>query len=196
MGKGITDATDDNQRDTDGQQATDRITSRDDRSASTIDKRSQDDSAGVDAFAAAGNEPADANFERKRKPRAAGTARVKQARPKTLDLNKEARAGFVKKVVGIHALVDTYFGTQGLFAIEEKEGEQLVEACTDVMNQYDISINPKVAAWINLGAVLTAVYAPKYMIFKAIMAEHKQRANAPSVSPHQTQESAAGLVLG
>lgn len=51
----------------------------------------------------------------------------------------------------------------------------------DVLDQYDMTVSPKVAAWCNLGAVAAMIYYPKYELLRQLKAQQAKQAmqNSP-----------------
>lgn len=66
--------------------------------------------------------------------------------------------------------------------IDEKEAHSLAAAANNVLEQYDFRPDPKTAAWLNLGFVAGAIYAPRLWIIgnkpKAAPAERAPAAPA------------------
>ena len=108
-------------------------------------------------------------------PTSTGTATSRAKSKKTLVID---RAKFAKQVVGAHAFAAHLFTSQ-LLLIDDREGELLANSLVDVMEQYDLSINPKISAWVGLLAASAMVYGPRViMLNKMKQAEAQQRAAA------------------
>jgi len=67
------------------------------------------------------------------------------------------------QIEGVHALIATYFNNPSL-ALTAQESEQLANALNDVAKEYEIVIDPKVAAWSKLFIVSATIYAPRAFI--------------------------------
>lgn len=92
-----------------------------------------------------------------------------------LDLNAEARSALARQVAGIHKLVGIAVGQPQLVAISDDQAETLTNAALDVMQHYDMSVSPVVAAWANLAAVCATIYAPKFLMFNAMRKQARQQ---------------------
>lgn len=77
-------------------------------------------------------------------------------------------------MVGIHAMLAGMTKVEEL-QIDATEGKKLGDAVNTVLQQYNHVINPKMAAWVNLGMVSAAVYGPRYMAVKLRHETEKQK---------------------
>lgn len=56
------------------------------------------------------------------------------------------------------------------------ESKRLADAINEVNKHYDISVDPKVMAWVALGTTMTSIYAPRIGAYKIKqMAESKKK---------------------
>jgi len=167
---------------------------RDDRATSTIDRGSQE--AAISAPSPGNNAAAEPPITRTRKQRTAEAGK-RTTKEKKLDLNPDARAQIVKNVVAIHAIADNWLapkiGVRGCLTIDERESKSLVDATAAVLDQYDVSVSPKTAAWLNLGAVMAAVYGMRIALVKAAIAEAKQsqQINQPVIKTPEAAQTGA-----
>lgn len=67
-----------------------------------------------------------------------------------------------------------------LFEIETEEAKELADAVIEVGAQYNVVINPKVAAWLNLFGVASAVYGPRIALI--VMMKQQSGKAAPAQS--------------
>lgn len=121
----------------------------------------------------------------RKRPEGAAGRRTAKTSP-SVALNKDARKLLARKVVGIHALADVFTGMNrfdgGVFAITDEQGEQLTGAAMDVMEQYDLVLSPKMAAWGNLISVAALIYYPKFKLMGAVRRAMSEQAR-PAVNP-------------
>jgi hypothetical protein len=103
----------------------------------------------------------------KRKPRAKrsdagqprGPKRRSKAQKEELDLIRQ-------KVIAYHQIGAALAGVPEI-ALDEKEAEFLARDVLNVIEQYDIVIDPKTQAWISLAMTASAIYFPHYLVFIA-----------------------------
>lgn len=120
--------------------------------------------------------------KRQRKPR-----RPKGAAKKGTDLAVEA---WTEKVVGLHMLAAKLAGTDVL-VIDNHQARALTEAVLDVVQHYDLHVDPKLMAWINLGSIAAMIYTPKIMAITVQRAERKKRERAQRTAAAAAQASSA-----
>lgn len=106
---------------------------------------------------------------------AGSKGRAKKGTQSKLDLNGEARSALARQVAGIHKLVGIAVGQPQLVAISDDQAENLTNAALDVMQHYDMTVSPVVAAWANLAAVCATIYAPKFLMFNAMRKQARQQ---------------------
>lgn len=115
-------------------------------------------------------------------------SRAKKSQNSRLDLNAEARKQLAKQVAGIHKLIGIAVGQPQLVAITDDQAENLTNAALDVMQHYDMSVSPVVAAWANLAAVCATIYAPKFLMFNAM----RKQARSMHRQPQQDEQPVHG----
>lgn len=118
--------------------------------------------------------------KRQRKPRAKKAA-------KGSDLAVEA---WTEKVVGLHMLAAKLAGTD-ILVIDNHQARALTEAVLDVVQHYDLHVDPKLMAWINLGSIAAMIYTPKIMAITAQRVERKKRERAQRTAAAAAQASSA-----
>jgi len=100
-------------------------------------------------------------------------------------LKTAGNKALAQQIVGAHAVLGVLSGHPEICNISDEEGEALVEAVTNVLAQYKIKPNPKVAAWISLAGVAMIVYAPKVFEARKLIKTNsvpKQRNDNPDQS--------------
>lgn len=94
---------------------------------------------------------------------AAGTSRPRKTAGKT----KMDASVLGKQLVGIHQLAYGFTGQQfPEIIISEQEGQMLAESVSAVCEQYDLSIDGKTGAFLQLLATGAMVYAPRYFAIR------------------------------
>lgn len=88
-------------------------------------------------------------------------AKAKSGEKLTIDQTK-----FAGQIQGLHIIAAKLTGQQ-LLLIDEKEAYALAEAIANVAKQYDIQVNPRVAAGLQLAATAAMIYAPRLLLMKA-----------------------------
>lgn len=172
----------------------------DNRSESTIDK--PDSGGGLDPTA--GIDTASRKPRRERSGRAAGnggggSSSNGSAKAKTL-LKDGSNKTFATQLVGLHAIAGIITGQPQICAITPEQSEAMVLAVSEVMAQYKIKPNPKVAAWAGLAGVMGMIYIPKVMMFRAVAKAKRSNVSpinrqAPSNAPESTPP-ASGMRFG
>lgn len=175
----------------------------DNRSESTIDR--QDSSDGLDP--AAGIDTASRKPRRERGGRTegnggrgTGTNPGSSAKAKTL-LKDGSNKTFATQLVGLHAIAGIITGQPQICAITPEQSEAMVLAVSEVMAQYKIKPNPKVAAWAGLAGVMGMIYIPKIMLFRAVAKAKRSNISpinraAPSPAPESPAPAASGMRFG
>lgn len=175
----------------------------DNRSESTIDR--QDSSDGLDP--AAGIDTASRKPRRERGGRTegnggrgTGTNAGGSVKAKTL-LKDGSNKTFATQLVGLHAIAGIITGQPQICAITPEQSEAMVLAVSEVMAQYKIKPNPKVAAWAGLAGVMGMIYIPKIMLFRAVAKAKRSNISpinraAPSPTPESSAPTASGMRFG
>ena len=112
----------------------------------------------------------DATKETKEPPK----SKPKKAASERAEFNKDKLAG---QIFGLHMMAAKFTGIE-LLAISSNEAVGLSEAIVGMAEQYEISINPKVAAGLQLLATAAMIYGPRYIQLRGMMAEAKRRAQS------------------
>lgn len=164
----------------------------DNRSDSTIDK--QDGGGGFDPTA--GIDTTSRKPRRERGGRNEGNGRSGpgsngSAKAKTL-LKDGSNKTFATQLVGLHAIAGIITGQPQICAITPEQSDAMVLAVSEVMAQYKIKPNPKIAAWAGLAGVMGMIYIPKVMMFRAIAKAKRSNIspiNRSNASPAPAQSS-------
>lgn len=111
--------------------------------------------------------------------------------PKPGSARKKENINLTNKLLfGIHSALATGF-KQPVWLISETESQTLAEAIQNVADQYDIVIDPKTEAWLQLGMALSGVYGPRIAV--TVMAQqNKAKQQAPA--PVQQEQQRASVV--
>ena len=126
---------------------------------------------------------------RKRKPRA-GTA------PKSTRGKKEDLAGIEALLLSLHTMAAAGFKAPE-WSIGENEAKELARALKTVQDEYDFELDPKLQAWLNLGAIAGMMYGPRIAVsmarVKKAQNETPKQDEKPSdnVTPLPSQKSSA-----
>ena len=83
-------------------------------------------------------------------------------------------AQLAKQLVGVHVMLAMMTKCPEL-AISESEASQLSHALAQVAAQYDLVVNPKVVAGVQLFAVAAMIYAPRIPRIKASLSARNQQ---------------------
>lgn len=94
---------------------------------------------------------------KKRKPRPAKTA--------TKTTEKVDAAGFARQLVGVHAILASVTANP-IWQINDSEAAQLATAIEGIAAQYDLEVNPKVAATLNFAFVAATIYGPRIYLMR------------------------------
>ncbi len=101
---------------------------------------------------------------------------VKQRKKTTYDLGLLS-----KQLTGIHLMMAQMMGIPEL-QIAPQEGEALASGVIAVAEQYDLSIDGKTGAAIQLLATAAMIYAPRFMALKMRVSEAKKN-NVTDITP-------------
>lgn len=89
-----------------------------------------------------------------------------------------------KQIAGLHIVVSQMTGIPEL-QIQEAEGQMLAQSIVNVCDQYDLAIDGKTGAFIQLIGVAGIVYAPRFMHFRSRMAKAEQEKKASNSAASQ-----------
>lgn len=92
---------------------------------------------------------------------------------KGLDVKGNTTKLIAGHVCMAHAMLDNTLSTPGVFAIEQDDAEQLVEASQNLFALYKIKPNPKVSAALTLLVVAGLIYQPRVKNYLAIRRSRK-----------------------
>jgi hypothetical protein len=99
--------------------------------------------------------------------------RVTKDKPQVKKLDNSILA---RQLVGVHAVMATLINEPMVMLDEESEAKPLADAIAEVLTFYDLAIDPKHAALLNLAFVAGAIYVPKIILIK--MAKKDREAEA------------------
>ncbi len=126
---------------------------------------------------------------KKRKPR--------PAKPTTNSVKVDA-AGFARQLVGVHAILASVTGNP-IWQINDNEAAQLAASIEGIAAQYDLEVNPKVAATINFAFVAATIYGPRIYLMREMAKQaqpkpvKQQNENAPRETMGAPQQEAHPL---
>lgn len=83
-----------------------------------------------------------------------------------------------KQLTGLHIMVAQIGGLPEL-AISEQEGELLAQSIINVADQYDLAIDGKTGAALQLAMTAAMIYGPRALHIRARVAAQKQQQAAP-----------------
>jgi len=117
---------------------------------------------------------------KKRKPRAA-----KHSTPKA---EKVDAAGFARQMVGIHSIIAAMTGNP-IWNINDSEAGQLAASIEGIAAQYDLEVNPKVAAMLNFAFVATTIYGPRIYLMREMAKQAQPVKQQNDNVPRETIET-------
>lgn len=79
------------------------------------------------------------------------------------------------QLVGLHALVAAVTGLPEA-QLSPSEGEQLGGAILAICDEYDLKVDGKTGAFLQLGAAIAMIYGPRYFGFKMRIAKERHHA--------------------
>lgn len=133
----------------------------------------------------------------------AGTERLSRSKPAQtakrgagISLDQSGRKVIAANVTAAHKAF-ALWRRNPLWAITDKNGEDITDAVLDVFDQYKIKIDPKTVCWLNLLGVASAIYAPRITATIAVTRMQAAQAKAgvqappPVVDPTQAYQSDA-----
>lgn len=157
-----------------------RIGDVDNRSSSTQDRIGSSETIGGGSGQSAPRKRAakeeSAEIKRIRKPRAkagTGTASASAAKEKiAISVTDESIDRLAKRLAGFHDLADIALKTAPLLHLDEGQSVELSKAILTVLEQYDLSADPKYMALGNLMIVSAMIYQPKVAMYREVQ-RHK-----------------------
>lgn len=105
-------------------------------------------------------------------------------RAKAAQFDKQARELFAKQLLGVHTLAAQITGI-GELQLAPPEGAALADAVCNTCEQYNLAIDGKTGAFLQLAATAAMIYAPRYMHFAARV--RAQQANTVDVRAREVQ---------
>jgi len=127
--------------------------------------------AGMDSGSAEYADLGTAPARKPRKPRS-DTGKPRQTKARKADL-----ALIEKKILAYHQIGAMIAGVPEI-ALDEKEASFLAPDILAVLDQYEIDIDPRLQAWINLFITASAIYTPHYLVYLARVRAERQMADA------------------
>lgn len=88
-------------------------------------------------------------------------AKAKKTAAAAVDLDANKLGG---QLIGLHMIIAKLTGMPFMM-LSEKEGYALAESVIGVAEQYDLTINPRVAAGLQLAATAAMIYGPRAIMF-------------------------------
>ena len=111
----------------------------------------------------------------KRKPSKGGT---RKATTKKGDI-----VGFEKTLLSLHGMAAGFFKAQQ-WRLGEDEAKEISRAIVEVQEQYEVNLDPKTQAWINLLFILAAAYGPRmYVTLEMAKQAKKKEPEKPQNKP-------------
>lgn len=114
--------------------------------------------------------------------KSASTARASKAKGKYTPGDLQAMA---KQMVGVHMLVATMTGIPEAI-ISEEEGIAMASAINNIAEQYDLAIDGKTGASLQLFATAAMIYAPRALMFRKRIQEERVRSQSQVVETPTT----------
>lgn len=129
-----------------------------------------------------GRPPKDAPVSPDAKPVEAGSAPTSKPKPRKgkVNLNGTDRSLLAKQIQGLHQVAYVATGIPEL-QIEEAEAVMLSDALANVAEQYDLAIDGKTGALLQLMAACGMVYVPRFLHVQKRVAEAKKHAHEKGV---------------
>jgi len=84
---------------------------------------------------------------------------------------EQSAEDFAAQIMGFHLVAAKFIGPE--IAISEKESFALAKSIKELSAQYDLSINPKAAASLQLLATVAIIYGPRVVMIKTRIAKEK-----------------------
>lgn len=101
---------------------------------------------------------------------------------------------FIEKALsGIHSIL-AVVSRDDLWELSDDETKMLAEALGNVQDQYDISLDPKTQAWLELAGVASAIYGPR-VAAKVLMSARKAKEVEPEPSKETKAKTSGGVVV-
>ncbi len=118
---------------------------------------------------------------KKRKPRA-----LKSSTPKA---EKGDIAGFARQLVGVHAILASVTGNP-IWQINDNEAAQLAASIEGIAAQYDLEVNPKIAATLNFVFVTATIYGPRIYLMREMAKQTQPKPVKQQNVPRETIQEA------
>ena len=67
-------------------------------------------------------------------------------------------------------------------ALDQKEAKLIAEAVANVGEHYDLTMDPKTGAWVNLFMVVGGLYGPRFFAFRSRRLAEKAEAKKPQMA--------------
>lgn len=123
-----------------------------------------------------------------------GTGKRKRGRPRGTGNSASASKGTAKNafplsvngvetiLLSVHTILASAISCPELL-LDQKEANAIADGVAKVAAEYDVRMDPKTAAWINLATVASAVYGPRGIaIFVRVSSEKPARTTAPATN--------------
>ena len=118
-------------------------------------------------------EPTPEQPKKRGRPRSSSSADGAKYGSKKPGLEVEALA---KNLQAIHDLAALATGLP-ILSIEDKEAKSMATAVSNLAAQYDMVLDPRTVAWVNLLGVMASIYGPRFLMIKmAASAANRQSA--------------------
>ena len=120
--------------------------------------------AGTDSDAGTGNgdgEPTDTGNAPRKRGRKPGSTN----KPRTEKASASSVIGIEKLLFSIHAIAAAGLKTPEL-ELDDSEAKLLAQAATSVADHYNVTVDPKIVAWVGLIGVAGSIYGPRLATIK------------------------------
>lgn len=132
----------------------------------------------------------------KKRGRPAGSTKSAGQIPPSLGLkNATTPKNLARSIAGFHAMAAKFTKIK-LFELEPEEAKELADAVIEIGAQYNVVINPKVAAWLNLFGVASAIYGPRIALIVMMRAQSKKAAPAQSANVAPVNSNVTNIADG
>lgn len=110
--------------------------------------------------------PAMTEAEKAARAKAAGKSSAKTAKAKRGPYSNDEISTMGNQIVGLHLMASMALGIPEL-QLQAQEGERLAKAITDVAIEYDLALDGKTGAALNLILCAGITYGPRFMMVTA-----------------------------